>query len=650
MNIHSADTFVSTALSNERAITCEGLDILLSGGYELLNSLKVMSHDLALLKAGKRLVFALDFSEIHTFLWPEKSRSFSRQVTRALLLSKDIEFTLPPATTVEFIRHLRHLNISNVHIQKRIDTLINNPIVSAFLKSIESSVHNLGEIVFGAALSKIRMELDELSKLNHFLGRLSYLNNASNILSFDSFFNESEPPLKPDLNIFSQCTLSLDLRRPGQVDQGNLIDAHNYSLIWSLSNSHVYKHDTLYFFVTSSPLPYRTFRHILWKTSHRIVGTHHPTLSLVRHPIHVFYLSELLKEGGEGRKVIYNMIQGLSSMLRHLENIPNYQRFLKRKEKPTSIVRLPRNEQFVNSLLKFRARYERLFSPVRDAIESDFIAEENVRKERGVGNWAVGARVSGMSEALHEFPSTRLVYSLFDRLTKETMTTIKRFKSDLKGLPAEIIADVDTEGVIFRSHRLKLDSNENSEFNCNEVLVRFIDSEKFYCSADLYEDYFSLWWTAGCTFGEFLKAVRFFLVAMRNHNKKNPISIMRKKQFSGIYFYVAGADNPVVLSLEKFSDLNIDELLENISGGPIQMVRIATKFGDICYDFNAFRGLPQRAGIISHVFIEQPLIMFLHNTNLAQAPLRDVRRIIRRCSDIFQGNKNVKAKVQTSAR
>ena len=60
----------------EGELSCETLDNLIGEGTRLLHTLHVIWHDLGLLKQGKRIVYALDFSEIFSFLWPSASRNY----------------------------------------------------------------------------------------------------------------------------------------------------------------------------------------------------------------------------------------------------------------------------------------------------------------------------------------------------------------------------------------------------------------------------------------------------------------------------------------------------------------------------------------------------------------------------------------------
>ena len=82
-------------------LTCERFDIALKAGHQLLRTLQVVQHDLHLLSGRnrRRMLFALDFSDIHAYIWPETSRSIDRQVVRQALHSRNLEFTLPPGTT-----------------------------------------------------------------------------------------------------------------------------------------------------------------------------------------------------------------------------------------------------------------------------------------------------------------------------------------------------------------------------------------------------------------------------------------------------------------------------------------------------------------------------------------------------------------------
>jgi hypothetical protein len=74
-------------------------------------------------------------------------------------------------------------------------------------------------------------------------------------------------------------------------------------------------------------------------------------------------------------------------------------------------------------------------------------------------------------------------------------------------------------------------------------------------------------------------------------------------------------------------------------GKTVRMIRIANDFGDICYDFEAFSGVPQRAGIISHLRLSKPIALLIHNTNQKTAPFIEQYRVVCRCINLMKGTR-----------
>jgi hypothetical protein len=68
------------------------------------------------------------------------------------------------------------------------------------------------------------------------------------------------------------------------------------------------------------------------------------------------------------------------------------------------------------------------------------------------------------------------------------------------------------------------------------------------------------------------------------------------------------------------------------------MVRIATMFGDFCYDFEAFRGFAQRVGVISHLPIDTPLSWLIEMTSQKLVPSLDLRRVVKASLDLMKGH------------
>jgi hypothetical protein len=485
-------------------------------------------------------------------------------------------------------------------------------------------------VVLSSFYSELKSGFNNLEHLTETLNRLQFLNRSKNILPLDHFL-ESGDSIGPDLDVFIRCESSLGLYRPGTKDTNNFVDAHNYALAWSLSEKNVNKRDTLYYLVTSSPIPFYVFRNMKWdpqlSTKPKIAD-----MSLVRHPIQVLYLSQILSSGKEGRKELGQTISSLRAVLQEFDKIAVYRRFLADKVAPTTLVTLPSNKRYLTSFMKFRSGYAKLFSNVREAIESDIIAEQNVRRERRVSEWAVGGRVAANLDDASSFVSTRIVFRLFDDLTRITLDTIGRYEKSLEALPKELVMDVDTEGLLEPGHKLNLTLSKNEAFGNIELNVTHSKTQQSYLAGDIYSDYLALWWRTGVPFTEFLESVRRFIAHLPNRRPKTP---HRNKLFNGIYFYCVGEAEPIVTPLDRVPELTSDDLMEFVEGRMVRMIRVATDYGDLCYDFESLRSVSQRAGIITHLALSRSIAWLIHSTSLRRTSLLEWRRVVTNCGKIM---------------
>lgn len=627
----SIDYDVATA----ETISAEMLDIVVTGSNQLLRSLLVVLYDLSLIRQGKKLVFPLDFYELHTFLWPEQRQSQSRQVTRTLLQSQDIEFTLLPGTAVEFIDHLKRLVSANKTARVIFDEMLQKPFVHALLRYFGTR-ESVNQWQVLNAVSRVNNNLRGLSNLSSALNRLEYLHNMQNLKPLDKFLDAEDEDLQPNIEILHNIELSLALRRP--TARSNFVDAHNFALTWALCDAHWGRKKTIYYLITSSPLTFHAYKNFKWARFPQLLpDPTHPEFSLVRHPIQVLYLARILKMGDEGWKELKNTTENLKRLLIAWANVPTYKRFLEAREKPTAIVKLPTNKRYLTSFVNFRNNFDLLFAPVREAIESDIISEENFRRERGVNAFAIGARSGSLTDPL-QFTSTRLVYSLFDRLTQLTLKTIGRLDSEVQAIPKRMIKQVDSCGLL-TSNRLQFKQQYRNEFQCFEIGVWDEVNGNLLFAGDIYPDYYALWWTAGVNFAGFLFEIKRFMATARpflkNVSKKNRSK--KRKEYDGVYIFYLGGTEPTRVPLEEVHDLDPDSLIEAAKGVRISMVRIATMFGDFCYDFEAFRGFPQRVGIISHLPIDTPLSWLIEATGRKLMPSFELRRAVKRSLALMKG-------------
>ena len=146
----------------------------------------------------------------------------------------------------------------------------------------------------------------------------------------------------------------------------------------------------------------------------------------------------------------------------------------------------------------------------------------------------------------------------------------------------------------------------------------------------MYPAYFCLWWPTRIDFTEFLIHAQGFLASARAV-LKHPCCPAQRKVFDGFNIFVDDSPEPVVVPLEECADFDLEILKQYIGPTSVQMVRISTEIGDICYDFEAYGGIPQRAGIISHHAIAEPIAELLRATNHLPVSIREARRVLEGC-------------------
>lgn len=617
-------------LDDQDAITCENLHHLVLGAHRLRRNLELISHDIALLRAQKELIFAIDFSDLYTYLWPDKSASYGRGITRFLLRHEQIKFTLTPGSTVELIWHLKRF-ISSKDLEKlKLDRFFRNEIVGALLEQFDRGAgEKLHALVSG--LPQVENAMEGIRKWSGLLERLGELLDRPNFVPFSSFFDNTEPLPVADARIMRSCLSSLNYNRPGATDSQNFIDAHNYALLWAMSNAHFLSRERLYLLVTSSPIPHYVFRQHRWdRFPDTLRDPDSPDFSLVRHPIQALYLTQMLKQEPGSRHEVSKMVRELKYLVMTWRNDGVYTKFLAKKASPTDTICLPRSVKYIKTYLGFRARYTRLFEPVRAAIESELIAEENTRRLRLISPLAVGTAILGEFDGAKQLSPRRLVYMLFDRLTRITLQTISKFSGLLGRLPRELIEEVDVEGIVYASHRLQESIHVNMEYECTEFSIMRSGAGEAIISGDAFCDYYAIWWPTSATFDEFIRETGHCIAALRERIADESQGVTQAKEFAGIYLYFSDSCEPLTLRVEDYPELSPDEILAEAKMRPIDMVRVATDVGDFCYDFRSFNGMPQRAGIVSHLKCGDSVAWFIYGTHVASFGRVQLSEILRR--------------------
>jgi len=614
----------------EDEITCDALSFVLNGAHSLLRNLRIISSDLDMHVAGKRLLYALDFSEIYAYLWPEKSRSQNRVVTRTLLENQSVEFVLPPGSSVELVKYLEHLAASHDHTRNQFEDWISRPLVDAFLKHFDAqgAQDSVEQIIRGYL--DVQSDLDDLFSLDTRVRKLEKLNSMSNLVSIVDSVNELDDQVKKETvqnnTIFHECLYMLNLRRPGEP-KNNFIDAHNYSLIYKLSSAHAIKNETVYFLVTSSPKPYEVFQKMTWPGFQELVP-HSVDQSLVRDPLQVLYLAQFMEIRETGRRDLNSLISNLEVIIDHWQSRPEYKRYRKGKEKPSTLVKFPRASKYLQSLFEFRSVYSRTLLKARDAIRADVIAEENLRRTRLVDQGAVGNPPADTNP--RESISTRIVMELFDKLIRQAVVAISSTKKTLEKLPSELVDEVDVDNVISKTKKLDIQSVYLDDFKCREIVVTHIPTSEAFATISIYDeqDYFSVWWPSKLSIEEFLVHVRNVLAVIGANNPQGSSVMAHRKLFNGVYLRLEDDTQAIVeIPFSKVSDLRMRDLLEYVNMRTIQVIRIATEFGDICYQFMLQSDTNPSMGFISHMIFPAVLNHLVHATSLRRISLSEIDKL-----------------------
>lgn len=613
----------SNSITTRSEITCEGLDLFMKSSKQLLANMEILSHDLELIKSGKKIIFALDFSEIFMFIYPEKSDLQNRQTAQLLLNSENLKFTLLPGTTIELVKALNRLIFDNKQLQNQVTDLLKKPIVNALLSFFSKNQLDDDFDFITRPFSTVKSGLIQINQLKKILQRLTYLKEAPNFVSLDEIFDQEDNSIKPNLDILHRCQSSFNLYRQGGRDFNNFIDSHNYALAWSLSEKHIEKKDTIYMIVTSSPATFKVYRNLKWdELRFKANNPSLPSTSLVRHPIQTLYLSKILANNIDGSKHLKQIISSLNFLIKEFGKLKSYKDYSKGEIASDRLVKLPRNKKYIDSFMRFRDSYTQLFTEIRYAIETDLITEENFRWEKGVNPWAIDGRISAsFAEPVH-LVSTRVLFKLFDQITNLTLEIISKNKNALENIPKDILREVDIEGVVIPPIKLEIHTSKNQIFNCKEIIVK--KGSQTFLAGDVYRNYYAIWWQSAVSFAEFLDAIRIFIASL----PKNSGKVNHRKLFNGIYIFLHDSREPLVLPIEQISALSAEDIKDFTSEKRIQMIRIADYWGDVCYDFEQFRSVPQRIGVVSHTKNFNQLSWFIYRTNLKRTALTEWNRVV----------------------
>lgn len=630
-------------------LRCEELHLLVRAGWQQHRSLRVLAHDYALIQRGVQLVFAIDFSELYTFLWPRQSHASNQYIARKLLESSELTFTLLPGTVFEFVRHLYRRTPLHTQYARRIrnhlESIDLSASIHAFVTGRSIDDMDIGSIV--DEMHELQRALSEISELHDFYGRLTLVNEAQNIIPFKEVLAPSGQATVPDVSIFGQCNTRLESLRPAYMDINNFIDAHNYSLAWSLSHALAVGPDpTICLLATSSTIPYRVFRDLHWD-GFRLPSfdpdPNAPQLSLARHTIHAYYLDRMLAVRQDRQQELLELMEHLKIVLQYWNRVDAYQRYRRREIPPSSEVELPADRQYLRAYVRYIDAYNELFDGVRSALEIDMISDENVRRAKDVELGAVGARSglfstvrtgddSSAEQSTHtlSMSSPRMVFSLLDDVTRLTLQEVSALKDSVAGVPDETMAAVDVFGVLSKGHRLRVDYKANATFGCTEVTARYHNQDKSYLHGDIYDAYYAIWWEPRVSFHEFMECVKQYITQSRRSGRRFSEYYQNRpeKHFDGVLLFPESGKGPVHVAHSEVQDYDADTILEWAEGQLIRSVRIATSIADFCYDFRPTGAIPRRAGIISDLPAKKPLVTLVQLSNRSDVSLRETKRVV----------------------
>jgi hypothetical protein len=635
-------------LHDLETITCGELDLLVEGAYRLLRTLRKTYHDYQLTRQGYELVYGLDFSEIFTFLWPERSPQQNRSIILRLLACKNMRFTMPPGSVFELIHSLSRFSTQSAGARNRYVSLINQPFVMSLAEHVRSRAP-FG-IEADVLYDRFLEEVDDAPYFGGFIGRLRHLHDVENLVDISSFLRSRDAHVEPDRRVLSEAESGLNVYRKPSREKNTFIDAHNYALMYALSESQSRGDPKrIFFFTTSSPIPYSVLRRIKWSRFPEIIKD--PSLSetsLVRHPIHAYYLSLLLSKGpGAGNELRF-LIDNLSAVLRRVASIPGYKEFLEsNRARPSESLRLPHNKEFVHSQLQFRKRYQALFWEAREAIETDLTLERNVRERTNVSQWSIGSGISSDWAPIVDDRKSRgdvgrtstpqpilffdrdITLRLFDDVHRMTLAMVKHMRKSLRLLPKALLYEVDLEGIVVSRHPAILSWRRNEEFECDELHAsRMVgEREETLAYADVYSNLFAMRWRTSVPFSDFLTACNEFC---RQAGRVEPRAVTDgDKAYRGVQL-VSEDGQERILRPEEIDIANIQagDLLEAAMGGPLSLVRIAYPFADLWYDFFPMRGEDQLAGITTHCTLDGAMCDFFRKTSQSKMSTQEGQRIV----------------------
>lgn len=635
-------------------ISCYDLNILIKTVGYLRRQLSFLSLDITrYIRYKKSIIYLLDFSELYSYLWPKECQSQYKVISNYLLTNSNLTFAIPPGTLIELIHKLHIQAVENSELRNTITEMRSDPVISAFFDCYNLGPQSFMEMsteLFEEVTNKILDALRKIDEVDGRLTRLSYLKNSGRIKPLSDFVDTSL--IFPNIEILNDALFQLTSYRPGRDDIVNYIDAHNYAITYSLNTKLYNSKDYFFLLVTSSSIPYKVFDTIKWiedplfaSDPNNIIRT-----SLVRHPIQLVYSDYLFpsdednkKSWKENLKITERIKTDLESLHKKWNDLSIFQNYIKHRGTQGSFpIKLPKEKDYTKRLSRFKRFYEDVFKPIGDLVSTGISQENNRRLLRRIDTSDIGGfyqcQDSDNLDLANSCPpysifDYRSIIELFDKFLKLTEAEIKLSTKDLAKYTKEAIIDLDRTGILFQPDKFKLEETHNLQTNCNEfkALIKspsHSDYSLFFC-ADVYKDYFCIWWRTSVDFNEFMKAFRYYIrnIARELENGSLEDFANKKRQFQGVCFYLD--NNYKSFDLDKIPDFRSNTLLQLCEPQwSIRFIRLSILFGDIYYDFEPINSNYQQVCLTSHLKSISSIADLLQLTHSRNTQKRVIRNII----------------------
>lgn len=586
---------------------------------------------------NKEIIYLLDFSDLYSYLSPEQSNSQYKEIVRHLLTSENIKFYLPPGAILELKYKLNKVHKSQLEGRENVKDIFSNPFFEKFFENKNLTHKDIQDYTQfpDTTIARFFESIESFINISEPVRKLHELYQTGKLNFLSSIIEVKD--VEPDPEIYNMCYSELEASRPFVEKSTNSIDAHNYALAYALNNKFYESKDYFFLLVTSSRTPYSIFDKFKWQSDpHTLISKDYlMRTSLVRNTVQLLYSNFLKDEGVVPTKELGNIIKNLGFLHDDWSNIPAYKKYKMNKDKNANLyVRLPKNRKYENHLLYFRKWYSKVFRPVAEVISSNMAQEENLRSIRKIDriessflyffdeSYQFANKKGNKSEIILDY---RSIIHLYDRIINLTEKNIIATEQDLEKLKKRSLTEIDLKNEFLKLSKIYLQKEENNTLLCTEynLILQDIKVKDVLFSVDVYKDYAAFWWRTNIEFIEFIRAVRYYLQSFSQQLTQRKIQITKiekNKEFLGIYFYL---DNDVKFFDAQYinaSNLNSYDILELCDKSwNIIFVRIATEYGDFCYDFGPVSQFPQRAGFTTHIYAHQCITDFIQWTNIKHA-------------------------------